>query len=79
LSESQERMLLCVKKGKEAKIQAIFDKYKLHAVKIGEVTDDGRYRLFHQGQEVANVPVDALAESAPEYQREQQLPQRLAH
>ncbi|KAA9301182.1 MULTISPECIES: phosphoribosylformylglycinamidine synthase subunit PurL [Aerococcus] len=78
LSESQERMLLCVKKGKEAKIQAIFNKYKLHAVKIGEVTDDGRYRLFHQGQEVANVPVDALAEAAPEYQREQRLPQRLA-
>ncbi|AMB93967.1 phosphoribosylformylglycinamidine synthase subunit PurL [Aerococcus sanguinicola] len=78
LSESQERMLLCVKKGKEAKIQAIFDKYKLHAVKIGEVTDDGRYRLFHQGQEVANVPVDALAESAPEYQRQGKRPERLA-
>ncbi|MGX7091598.1 phosphoribosylformylglycinamidine synthase subunit PurL [Hutsoniella sourekii] len=77
LSESQERMLLCVKAGREDKIKAIFAKYNLEAVIIGEVTDDARYRLYFKGEEVANVPVDALAESAPEYVREQKKPQRL--
>ncbi len=68
LSESQERMLLCVKAGQENKIKAIFDKYQLEAVVIGRVTDDGRYRLFHKGELVADVPVNALAEDAPEYE-----------
>ncbi|MDK8388879.1 MAG: phosphoribosylformylglycinamidine synthase subunit PurL [Aerococcus urinae] len=68
LSESQERMLLCVKAGQEEKIKAIFDKYQLEAVVIGRVTDDRRYRLFHKGELVADVPVNALAEDAPEYE-----------
>ncbi|RPA58456.1 phosphoribosylformylglycinamidine synthase subunit PurL [Aerococcus agrisoli] len=77
LSESQERMLLCVKKGMEEEIYEVFKKYDLHAVNIGHVTDDGRYRLFHKGIEVANVPVDALAEDAPVYYREASKPARL--
>lgn len=77
LSESQERMLLCVKKGMEDEIYEVFKKYDLHAVNIGHVTDDGRYRLFHKGLEVANVPVDALAEDAPVYYREASKPARL--
>lgn len=78
LSESQERMLLCVKKGCEAEIMAVFEDYDLHAVQIGEVTDDKRYRLYHHGVEVANVPVDALAEQAPVYHKPSQEPARLA-
>ena len=77
LSESQERMLICVKKGHEAEVEALFKKYDLEAVVIGEVTDDGNYRLFHHGQEVANLPVDALAEDAPTYYKEMAEPKRI--
>ena len=77
LSESQERMLICVKKGHEAEVEALFKKYDLEAVVIGEVTDDGNYRLFHHGQEVANLPVDALAEDAPTYYKEMAAPARI--
>lgn len=77
LSESQERMLICVKKGHEAEVEALFKKYDLEAVVIGEVTDDGNYRLFHHGQEVANLPVDALAEDAPTYYKETAEPARI--
>lgn len=62
LSESQERMLLCIKKGHEQKVENIFKKYNLDAVAIGIVTDDRRYRINHQGKEVANVPVTALTQ-----------------
>ncbi|MGE7912151.1 phosphoribosylformylglycinamidine synthase subunit PurL [Lysinibacillus xylanilyticus] len=67
LSESQERMLLVVKKGREDEIKAIFDKYDLDAVAIGRVTDDKMLRLLHNGEVVAEVPADALAEDAPVY------------
>lgn len=77
LSESQERMLICVKKGHEAEVEALFKKYDLEVVVIGEVTDDGNYRLFHHGQEVANLPVDALAEDAPTYYKEMAEPARI--
>lgn len=77
LSESQERMLICVKKGHEAEVEALFKKYDLEAVVIGEVTDDGNYRLFHHGQEVANLPVDTLAEDAPTYYKEMAEPARI--
>jgi len=69
LSESQERMLLVVKKGREDEIKAIFDKYDLDAVAIGVVTDDKMLRLLHNGEVVANVPADALAEDAPVYHK----------
>jgi len=78
LSESQERMLLCIKKGEEQRIIDLFKKYELDAVVIGEVTDDGMYRLFHHGKEVANLPVDALAEDAPVYNKPTQEPARIA-
>ncbi|MEK4230866.1 phosphoribosylformylglycinamidine synthase subunit PurL [Solibacillus sp. FSL H8-0538] len=67
LSESQERMLLVVKKGREDEIKAIFDKYDLDAVAVGVVTDDKQLRLIHNGEVVADVPADALAEDAPVY------------
>lgn len=69
LSESQERMLIVVKKGREDEIKEIFDKYGLDAVSIGRVTDDKMLRLIHKGQVVAEVPADALAEDAPVYHK----------
>ncbi len=77
LSESQERMVLCVKKGHEQEIVDLFKKYDLDAVNIGEVTDDGYYTLYHKGEMVAHVPVDSLAEDAPVYYREAKVPARI--
>lgn len=77
LSESQERMLICVEKGHEETVVELFKKYDLEAVTIGKVTDDGLYRLNHHGEEVANLPVDALAEDAPVYQKEKSEPKRI--
>lgn len=77
LSESQERMLICVKQGHEAEVVELFKRYDLDAVTIGEVTDDGLYRLYHQGEEVANLPVDALAEDAPVYHKKYEEPARI--
>lgn len=77
LSESQERMLICVKAGAEERVKELFKKYDLDAVTIGEVTDDGLYRLYHHGEEVANLPVDALAEDAPVYEKAVQEPARI--
>ncbi|MFY3790899.1 phosphoribosylformylglycinamidine synthase subunit PurL [Ureibacillus sp. MALMAid1270] len=74
LSESQERMLLVVKKGRENEIKSIFDKYGLDAVAIGRVTDDKMLRLLHKGEVVAEVPADALAEDAPVYHKPSQEP-----
>lgn len=67
LSESQERMLIVVKKGREQEIVDLFSKYDLEAVAIGKVTDDKMLRLVHNGKIVADVPADALAEEAPVY------------
>lgn len=78
LSESQERMLLCIKKGSEDQVIQLFESYGLEAVNIGKVTMDKHYRLYHQGKEVANLPVDALAEEAPEYQKPQKEAERMA-
>lgn len=77
LSESQERMLICVEQGHEAEVVELFKKYELDAVTIGEVTDDGLYRLYHHGKEVANLPVDALAEDAPVYENKRTEPARI--
>ncbi|MBT2684502.1 phosphoribosylformylglycinamidine synthase subunit PurL [Bacillus sp. ISL-37] len=67
LSESQERMLIVVEKGREQEIVDLFSKYELEAVAIGKVTDDKMLRLLHKGEVVADVPADALAEEAPVY------------
>ncbi|MEL3973895.1 phosphoribosylformylglycinamidine synthase subunit PurL [Rossellomorea oryzaecorticis] len=69
LSESQERMLIVVEKGREQEIVDLFSKYDLEAVSIGKVTDDKRLRLLHKGEVVSDVPVDALAEEAPVYHK----------
>ena len=69
LSESQERMLIVVTKGREQEIVDLFTKYDLEAVAVGEVTDDKNLTLTHQGEIVAEVPVDALAEEAPIYHK----------
>lgn len=79
LSESQERMALCVKAGFEADVIALFKRYDLDAVRIGEVTTEQQYQLWHQGQLVADLPVDALASAAPVYHKTQTPPARLAH
>ena len=69
LSESQERMLMVLKPGKEEMAQAIFEKWELDFAIIGEITDTGRMRLFHKGEQVADLPIDPLAEASPEYDR----------
>ncbi|SDI40812.1 phosphoribosylformylglycinamidine synthase subunit PurL [Alteribacillus bidgolensis] len=67
LSESQERMLLVVEKGREQEMKDICDKWGLLSAEVGHVIDDKRLRLLHEGNVVADVPVDALAEEAPVY------------
>jgi phosphoribosylformylglycinamidine synthase II len=74
LSESQERMLIVVTKGREAEIEVLFEKYDLDAVAVGVVTDDKMLRLLHKGEVVANVPADALAEEAPVYYKTSSVP-----
>ncbi|MGV2620771.1 phosphoribosylformylglycinamidine synthase subunit PurL [Halobacillus sp. ACCC02827] len=74
LSESQERMLLVVEKGREDEIAEVFRKYDLEAVAVGEVTDTKRFRLEHKGEVVADVPVDSLAEDAPVYHKPSKKP-----
>lgn len=74
LSESQERMLLVVKKGREQEIASLFEKYGLEAVAVGHVTDDKMLRLVHKGEVVAEVPADALAEDAPVYYKPSKEP-----
>ncbi|ABK83164.1 phosphoribosylformylglycinamidine synthase subunit PurL [Campylobacter fetus] len=65
LSESQERMLICAKKGCEDKIKEIFAKWDLSAEIIGEVTDTGIMELFWHDELVGSIPIDPLSEAAP--------------
>lgn len=74
LSESQERMLLVVKKGREEEVKAIFDKHGVESVVIGRVTDDKMLRLIHKGEVVAEVLADLLAEEAPVYHKPSKEP-----
>jgi phosphoribosylformylglycinamidine synthase len=74
LSESQERMLLVVKRGREAEVEQVFEKWDLHAVHIGEVTGDGRLRIRNQGEVVAEIPNRPLADRAPLYDRPTERP-----
>ncbi|WP_252315745.1 phosphoribosylformylglycinamidine synthase subunit PurL [Sinobaca sp. H24] len=67
LSESQERMLLVVEKGREQEIIDICDKWGLLSANVGEVIEEQVLRLIHNGEVVADVPVDSLAEDAPVY------------
>ena len=72
LSESQERMLVVVYKGKEQIVKDIFDKWDLHAEEIGVVTEGGQVRYFMNGEIVGDVPAESLVlgGGAPVYQRE---------
>ncbi len=69
LSESQERMLMILKPGKEAVAKAIMDKWELDFAVIGTLTDTGRMVLTRHGEVVADLPIDPLAQAAPEYDR----------
>ena len=69
LSESQERMLLVAKRGREAEVERIFEKWDLHAVRIGQVTADGILRVKDRGTVVAEIPNRALTDEAPVYNR----------
>lgn len=69
LSESQERMLLVARAGREAEVESIFHKWDLDASAIGKVTADGRLRVHSQGRMVAEVPALALADEGPVYER----------
>ncbi len=69
LSESQERMLLVAARGREDEVRAVFAKWELDAVDIGRVTDDGMLRVRFHGVVVAEVPVTALADEAPVYEK----------
>src|SRR4249919_3843613 len=76
LSESQERMLMVLKPGRESEAEAIFRKWELDFAVIGEVTDTGRMVLEWNGETVADIPVTALADEAPLYERPWQEPER---
>src|SRR2546429_2178147 len=69
LSESQERMLIVAHKGREREVADIFRKWDLDAVVIGQVLDDGRLRVTHNNEIVCDVPVKALTDEAPVYER----------
>jgi phosphoribosylformylglycinamidine synthase len=74
LSESQERMLLVVERGREAEVQRVFHKWELDAVPIGRVTGDGFLRARMRGEIVAEVAVKVLTDEAPMYERPETRP-----
>src|SRR5678815_3379990 len=69
LSESQERMLMVLKPGRETEAEAIFTKWELDFAVIGEVTDTGRMELVWKGEIAADIPLGPLADDAPLYER----------
>lgn len=74
LSESQERMLIIARKGHERKVEEIFEKWDLHAVKIGEVKEGHLMRVKNGAEIVAEIPAKALADEGPVYVREEKRP-----
>ncbi|MDD3741299.1 MAG: phosphoribosylformylglycinamidine synthase subunit PurL, partial [Bacteroidales bacterium] len=80
LSESQERMLVVIKKGKEKIVEDIFNKWDLNCAKIGEVIDEDKLYFYYKGKLVAEVPADSLVlgGGAPVYEREYKEPLYLA-
>ena len=69
LSESQERMLMVLKPGREAEAEKIFHRWGLDFSVIGELTDSNRMVVYHHGEEIADMPLGPLADGAPEYDR----------
>lgn len=80
LSESQERMLVVIKKGQEDKAREIFEKWDLNCALIGEVTRDKNIKIFYKGKLEADVPARSLVlgGDAPVYQRESKVPDYIA-
>ncbi len=78
LSESQERMLMVLSPDKEEIAKAIFDKWDLDFAIVGHTTDDKRFRIFHQGDLVADLPIKELGDEAPEYDRPHTAPPAVA-
>ncbi len=78
LSESQERMLLVVRKEKEDLAKKIFRKWDLHAVTVGKVTSDGLFRVLDKDKVVAQIPPRALVKEAPVYTRKEKRPEYLS-
>lgn len=74
LSESQERMLFVVEPKDEAQAQEIFDRWGVICRKVGKVTDDGRLKLFHHGEVVGDMPVKALVDECPIYNKPSAVP-----
>lgn len=74
LSESQERMLIVVEKGREHEIEEILNKWDVPSAIIGKVTTDKQFRLLYNGKVVADVPADALAEDSPVYHKRAEVP-----
>jgi phosphoribosylformylglycinamidine synthase II len=74
LSESQERMLIIVEKGREEEVKRIFDKWDLPWSEVGTVTDTGRMVVRHHGKIVADVPAKLIASESPVYEREAREP-----
>jgi phosphoribosylformylglycinamidine synthase subunit PurL len=70
LSESQERMLIIVQRGREAKLKEIFEKWDLPYAQVGEVTHDGMMRVLNHGRVEVEIPAAKLADDAPLYERE---------
>jgi phosphoribosylformylglycinamidine synthase len=77
LSESQERMLIIVHKGREEEVKRIFDKWDLPWSQVGTVTDTGRMVVRHGGRVVADIPAKKIADESPVYQRASQEPEYL--
>ncbi|GIX17102.1 MAG: phosphoribosylformylglycinamidine synthase subunit PurL [Rhodothalassiaceae bacterium] len=75
LSESQERMLMILKPGREEEARRIFEKWELDFAVIGELTASRRLELFFHGEKVADIPLAALADEAPVYERPWRLPE----
>jgi phosphoribosylformylglycinamidine synthase len=74
LSESQERMLIVIHKGREEEVKKIFDKWDLPWSEIGVVTDTGRMVVRHSGRVVADIPARKIADDSPIYHREAREP-----
>jgi len=74
LSESQERMLIIARRGKENVVREVFEKWDVPCAEIGRVTTDGMMRVRNNGEIAAEIPAKALAEEAPLYSREAQKP-----
>ena len=70
LSESQERMLVIVERGREDEVRAVFDRWELHSDVIGHVTDDGIVRVLDGGTVVCDVPARLFTDECPTYYRE---------